>query len=369
LRNRFGFAIAAADVNGDKRDDLVVGRPGIRDGSGAEVVLGRKPDGKGRVLLACNVGPSGANGAYASDASRSGDPVVYGAAVAGIGDMDRDGCDEIALSITRANIPNNPPRAGLLLAFGYDASGARCGGHRTPFVLHIVADDHPLDGNIAGDPSTRLDDMLDLRGAPTATGHVLARGKGDVTGDGVPDLVFRAADLAVAGQRGAAVEIVSGSYLAGLCPGRLCREGRSGPFWSDGDWHVLGLRTLGPSQRGFLLSPRPVPRFASAIAVGDLSGDGVADIAVGSPDDSDAGPFAGQVAVYRGGASLIAAEPAPPWLTAVGDPAERSLFGSAVALGRTRGAGWLAVGAPASSRGGLGGGVGAAYLFRVEGGK
>jgi hypothetical protein len=366
-QNRTGFAIAAGDVNGDKKDDLVIGRPGNRDSGGAEVVLGRKPDPSGKIVLACNVGPSGARGAFALRPAAPADPVHVGLAVAAIGDLDRDGCDEIALSMSRANfVPGNPARAGILVAFGYDATGARCQGRRTPFLLRLVPDDHPLANNVAGDATKRADDTLDLRGAPSTMGQGLARGSGDFTGDGVPDLVYRDLDLAFGGLRGPAIEIISGAFLASLCPHRICPEGRSGALWSDGDWHVLAVHTLGSPSRRILPSNGVERGFGASIALGDLTGDHVAELAIGGSDDSDEGAFAGEVRVLRGGAVSDGVLLGDPWLTAVGNLSERSAFGSSVALARHGSAAWLLVGAPVSSRRRGGGSIGAAYRFKIE---
>ena len=367
--NRTGFAIAAADVNGDGKEDLILGRPGGRDSGGAEVVLGRKGDAN-KVVVACSVGDKGPMGATSFAPATPENPVHYGAAVAKLGDLDRDGCDEIAVSMRNAALPNaGPPRAGIAIAFGYDASGAHCGGHRTPFLLRVVPDDHPLAENVIGDTKKRFDDLDDLRGAPTSMGSTLARGFGDFTGDGVPDLVFRDADLTMFDKRGPAVEIVSGAFLASLCPNRVCPKGRSGSFWSDGDWNVVAMRALGAPSRRVVPSGGIARGFGSSIVLGDVSGDGVADLAIGWSDDIDGGAFAGELRIFRGGGTTSTQDAllGDPWLIAVGDVSERGAFGASASLATNKGGGgWLLVGAPQSTRSHAGGAIGAAYRWAIE---
>jgi hypothetical protein len=367
-QNRTGAAFAVADVNGDGKQDIVLGRPGGRDSGGAEVVLGRKGDPT-KPTLVCSAGDRGPFGATVFAPATSEWPVHYGAQVARIGDLDHDGCDEIAFSIRNGPVPNaGSARAGVAIAFGYDATGAHCRGHTTPFVLHVVPDDHPLADDVLGDAKKRSDDFDDLRGGPTGMGATLARGGGDFTGDGVPDLVFRDVDLTASGRRGPAVEVVSGAYLASLCPNHACPRGRSGALWSDGDFHVVALRGLGAPQRLIIPSSGIGRGFGSALVLADLTGDGVADLAVGSNDDTDEGAFSGELRVYRGGAGAAtqAALLGDPWLLAVGDTTERGAFGASVAVLPNGHGGLLLVGSPSSSRSNAGGALGAAYRWAIE---
>ncbi|WP_394832685.1 FG-GAP-like repeat-containing protein [Pendulispora rubella] len=357
-RGRFGFSLAVADVNGDKLDDLVVGRPNAFDGSGAEVILGRKHDAGNDVRVACNVGEMGKNGALVIPSMGEGAPTSYGSAVARVGDLDKDGCDEVAISLSSTG--GFPEHAGVVVAFGYDAEGKRCRGHDRPFVLRLVADDHTLADDVVGDPKTRANDLQDLR-QPTTMGRVLARGSGDFTGDGVPDVVFRDGDLTLGEMRGPAVEILSGAYLASLCPNHRCPRGRHGALFSDGDWNVVAMRPLGAPVRRVLFAGPTARGGIASVALGDANRDGVADLAMGVPDDSDQGEFAGAVRVYLGGNKTSV----DPYVMAVGDLTETSVFGVSVALSPSA----LVVGASGSTRGGKGANLGAAYRWNLEASK
>jgi hypothetical protein len=137
----------------------------------------------------------------------------------------------------------------------------------------------------------------------------------------------------------------------------------------DGAYRALGVRTLGAPYR--LVAPTTsaiVTRWGASIAIGEVTGDGAAELFVGSPDDSFGGDFAGAVYVFRGGAGFTQrALTDDPWLAAVGDIRERGDFGASTAARRssTRGA-FLLVGSPLASRLGAGGELGAGYRWRVE---
>ncbi len=80
-------------------------------------------------------------------------------------------------------------------------------------------------------------------------------------------------------------------------------------------------------------------------------------------DDSTWGDFAGAAMVWRASSDPMAFA-GDPWLVAVGDTAEPSLFGAAVAVSRDAGGAWVAVGAPFSNH--RGAETGAAYRWRID---
>lgn len=368
--NQFGFAIAAADVDGDGKDDLIVGRPGGTDSNGAEVILGRTNTGTSAVVL-CNTGDALALGPDEPNAT-----TFFGVSVDGLGDLNGDGCDEIAVGLARNTAATNPSaaaRAGFAVVFGSNPNGARtmppaC-AFRRPVTVLVVADERNFADNIAGDASSRDNDTIDLPGVASGMGRVFAVGAGDVDGDRFADVVYRSADVAFGPFRGPAVEVLSGRMLAQCatsgCPTAAVRSA----FVRDGDYMALGVRTLGAPYR--LVAPSPsaiVTRWGASIALEDVTRDGVAELFIGSPDHSLGGDFAGAVLAFRGGAAFTqAALTSDPWLAAVGALRERGEFGAAIAARATMSAGaWLLVGSPLSSRAGAGGELGAGYRWRVE---
>ncbi len=369
--NGFGASLAAADVDGDGSDDLVVGRPNGTDSNGADVVLGRANAGS-TIAYVCNSGTD----AYFAPAAPPTETSFFGVSVDGLGDLNGDGCDEVAIGLARNAAGTNPSaaaRAGFIVAFGANADAGRvspraCAFRTAPTIL-VVPDERNLADNVAGMAATRDNDDVDLAGLPGTMGRVFALGAGDLDGDGAADIAYRTADLAFGPFRGAAVEVISGRHLAqcvtGSCPAALADS-----FARDGNYRVLGVRSLGAPYR--LVAPTmaaTVTRWGLSLAIAEVTGDAASELFIGSPDDSIGGDFAGAVYGYRGGAMAFtqAALTADPWLVAVGDVRERGDFGASTAALRSAASGaFLLVGSPLASRLGAGGELGAGYRWRVE---
>ncbi len=178
------FAIVGADENGrietvaggfdfddDGFDDLVLGSRRLGVTGGFALVRGRPSDADG-IRVIC----SAERWLGVSAGSR------LGSSVTAVGDVDGDGCDELAVGADGDQLGQDA-QGSVRVMFGY---GPRCPGHREPEVVTLVS-------GVSGDQ----------------LGLALAGG-GDVDGDGVPDLAMsgRIADGT------GAVWLASGAWLA-----------------------------------------------------------------------------------------------------------------------------------------------------------
>ncbi|HVM15090.1 MAG TPA: integrin alpha [Egibacteraceae bacterium] len=261
----FGASVAGlGDVDGDGAGDVVVGAPG-----------------SGHVYVV-----SGATGAILHDiADPAGGGSNFGFSVAGIGDVDGDGVSDLAVGAPSAS----GPAAGRVLLF----SGATGG---------------------------LLRQLTPATGDRPAFGHSVA-GAGDLSGDGVPDVVV-AAPAVTPGL--AAVVAFSGADGAQL-------------------WSRLEP-TVPAEERTF---------GQTVVITPDVSGDGVADILVSAPSVSNPSSsvaaggdlITGALTAVLGLVTRVVTSPPAPGrvyllsgvdgavLRSMADPAARngSAFGAAVA--------------------------------------
>lgn len=233
LNGRFGSsACALGDLDGDGLADLAVGAPA--DGYGSLALLFLEADGGVRARTTVVDGPLNSVGIVEERDE-------FGTSVAPLGDLDGDGVDELAV-------------------------GAPFGGRGREGAVWVLFPRR--DGTLA----RAVEIGRSLNGGPVLLPNASTYGTalanlGDLDGDGVVDLAV-----------GAPNPINQGSLL-----------GRVDVLFLAADGTVKATRTLpappGVTARGFY--------GGSLAALGDLDGDGVTELAVGSRLDAEGGRDAG----------------------------------------------------------------------------
>ena len=300
------------DFNGDGFADLTVGVPDEDVGTAANA-------GAVNVLYGSASGVVGAasqlwhqNSASISDSAEADDH--FGAAIA-TGDFNADGFDDLAVGAPDEDV-GAIADAGVVhvlygSAFGLSGTGSQYYNQASAGIL---------DGLEAGDRF----------GASLAAG--------DLDGSGYADLAVGAPGESVGAVAQAGVaQVVLGSA------GGLASAGNQ--LWSQNSTGISDSSETGDG-------------FGAAVAVGDFSGDGLADLAIGTPDE-DVGAIGdgGVVHVLLGSASGPTATGSQYWnqnSSGVIDTIEAGdRFGAALATGDFNGDALadLAVGAPAEDAG------------------
>lgn len=293
--------VGGFDFNGDGTQDLAMSRT-----NGLEVVFGRMPDDAtyARPSIACDMGYSLPN-------------IPQGTTLmAGLGDLNADGCDELALRYG--------DRLGLIIVYGFDPGGGRCGGRTEGSWIRISGDAE------AGLPTLRL-------------GTAIARAGPVLRGD-TRDFIAATADF-------------------------YSFEGVSQPTVLLYDVALLNARR--PASGGVLvgglsdgIDPVPLAYLERAPGFGrqlwgnvDLTGDGRPDLVVSSTGASLNGDGAGAVFVFAGGQVVSGRNESV--VTVFPDHRERASFGVDLAASpAVSGApAMLVIGAPTSYRSGTANGT------------
>ena len=304
-RAEFGAAVAAlGDFDGDGVTDLAVGASGDGGaGMGSVWILTLHSNGTVKAAQKISNGEGGL-----PPVLRDFD--VFGAAVANVGDLDLDGVVDLAVGAPRTDAPeaagsdvgavwilllnpNGTVKAQRQILgtggnFGSSAVGlGDLAGDGTIEVLVGARTDGENDSGSAFILSLRND--ATVKESRRITGLETLLDERDRFGSAVTEL----GDVDGDGR----VELMIG--VPGDDDGLTSPGGDRGAVWVlflDDDQNVLRRQKISNTTGGFTASLAEDDRFGSAIAnMGDLDGDAVPDVAVGSPRDNDGGPDRGAI--------------------------------------------------------------------------
>ena len=231
-----GSALAMLDLDGDGLSELAVGGPGAQDGAGVVWIVSAPTGGSIDQADARLTGGSGVDEA--------------GTTLAAVGDLDDDGWPELAIGA-----PGAEASAGAVYLIG---------------------------GDLAGDLDLG-EDATAFTGSNSRDGAGAVAGLGDLDGDGRADLAIGAPGEDSAGSDAGAVALLTEAGGGDLGDGAL--------WLGEAEGDAAGTAVAG---------------------VGDTNGDGYADVLVGAPNNDAAGDYAGACWLLLGpaaaGGSLSAAD-------------------------------------------------------------
>ncbi len=314
------------DYDGDGRDDLLIGSFTWGNDGGFAILRGRDRDPGGVVVLCEQERYFGVE-----RDSR------LGSSLAALGDLDGDGCDEVAVGAPREDL-GIEDQGVLRVLWGWGGIGCPASPQVTTMILTM--------------PYSHL-------------GTAVAGG-GDIDGDGIFDLAVGGANFRYDFSSVGAAWMVSGAYLLTLprdstTPGNL-------PIVAATDVPTL-LPELGDHGRYGILGPVAASLFGDSIAlIPDPEAPARAAVAVGVPRGNlGQSSLAGGVAVYRyvdqaqGG--LPGLDPIPYAVVSGETSSTESMLGQVLEGHTIDGKSVLLVGAPQSDNRGLDFGAGFVLRF------
>ncbi|MCG8577007.1 MAG: FG-GAP-like repeat-containing protein [Flavobacteriales bacterium] len=252
VNDRFGYAVAGiGDLNDDGNEDIAVGA--LLDDDGG--------NGRGAVwILFLNTDGTVASHQKISDTFGGFSGVVadtdnLGSAVAGLGDLDGDGIEDIAVGAYLDD--DGATNSGAVYIMFLNSNGTvssyqKISNTTGGFTGSLGANEYWADGGMAN--------------------------MGDLDGDGIIDL--------------AVGESWDGDGGAG--------KGSVWTLFLDTDGTVSGHQKISETTGGFVTTLDSYDLFGRGIAnIGDLDGDGKTDMAVGAPFDDDGGSSRGAVYILN----------------------------------------------------------------------
>lgn len=340
---RFGFSLAAGDMDGDGKADLLIGAPSLHGGKGGVFLL---RGGRGGLLGGGDLSGGGALAAFEGVIPTGG----LGRTVAS-GDLDGDGLAELIIGQPNATV-RHIPEAGRILVFKgrrrWKAGPLEIGRPGARPALVIVGREHEglgsrlltcdLDGDgcaelLAGSP------LLSVRGRPASGSLLLFRG--------AKKLLARRRQITLGrGDEGPTLEIqgrTGGGLGEALATLDADGDGKpelivSEPSRSRGRLHEAGLVHVLPASLTGVLDVDAVP--GGLIIAGQAHGERLGAVLETGRDSSGktlllvGSPRAGRVALF---APRFSKQDPPAPITAWMPPSGgKGRFGTTLATGRFR---------------------------------
>jgi type II secretory pathway pseudopilin PulG len=235
-----GFSLATGDINGNGTVDFIVGAPYRTTNTGATYLVFGASSWTSPVALS---GLNGTTGVIFNGASTN----IYSGYALATGDVNGDGTTDLLIGAYGATIGANANAGATYIVFGSTSTWT------SPHTLNAAY----LTGSSVGVE-------FDGNAASIKSGYALATG--DLNNDGIADFIIGAPDATISGNANAgSVYVVFGAKTG----------------WS-GTATLLNSSLLNGTTGAELDGASANNYAGSALATGNISGDGIADLVIGA---------------------------------------------------------------------------------------